>query len=629
MADFTKTIGLKKPIKLAQLPVLDVNNPEVNMLVAMRNAGKGVLKEKFVEKFWKAHITTFEGWAARDGENAYYALVKNCKKKWEFTVKFMNHFVAHYHKIYEMLAEEKQIDFKKGYVQNMLQIFRYYRYKNPKMETREIMKEIMDMPNNEMFDYYINTFIDEEYIVYDKETGTIQLDEEGLLVGIDTPIHCKCEKGYPITLIVPSYTQFDPELVKNSPANKQYFWDYHEFERWWSTTSEAKMGIPSPLPRDYNFWKVPLPEELQQHNLKIVTFTVPSTPARKEIFIREFKEIVITAREEHRIIVMNPMFFLGEEHKFKTLEAIINYIELLTQQEFQPKSPEDLGMPRHMWPDKYKSWEKLAIILDEMKTIAPTSRLSGQKASGFTKRSIYDKIGEIRHWNCYLVCCTQSTEDIFDRIRYQANKVIVKRISANLLGETYGWLFEQVKALRKKKFLQRGVKPEIVAKEDDDLIDPFIRYQVDLKSPRVDELPDDWAVVTTISDEFAYYHPIEPNRHHHKHTKDHFSKDFNIKWEFVDEETGERIEGLDLEKEVQEDEKEEEEKASKKDAQRREMEAVHMNVTVDHMTFPEIAQQQIGAKNWDDLDKKQQKNAADKIRHRYNRYLEKLNKELK
>jgi len=436
-------------------------------------------------------------------------------------------------------------------------------------------------------------------------------------------LHCDCHGAYPIILMVPDYTQFDPEMVKNSPANRQCYWDYNEWEK-----DFEKGFVNTLLPRDTNFWKIPKPDKLQHENLKIVHFTVPSSPARKEIFLKQFVDIILEARETHRIVVMNPMFFVGEEHKFKTLEAIINYLEIFTQQYFKPLTNEEVGKPYHQWEPKYRSWNKFSIILDEMKTIAPSSRLSGQKSSGITKKAIYDKIGEIRHWNCWLTCSSQSNEDIFDRIREQSNKTLLKRASANLLGDSYDWLYKQINELRVEEFLKREVPIQII-KKGEKHIDPMIVWQVDRIFPRPDQLPDDVTLVTTIDkDDFAYS-KVAQNKHHHKHTRDHFSFDFQVHWKFVDKEAGIELEGVDLEKEVEEESvNKSTRKLERKQAKQDELQAIHFLVTAEHKNFPEIAKRLIGEEAWSKMDIKSQRNAADKYRIKYNRYLDKINKPL-
>jgi len=97
------------------------------------------------------------------------------------------------------------------------------------------------------------------------------------------------------------------------------------------------------------------PEYLRPKPLiKVRQFTTPSSTNRKELFRDEFTKIVLDARKESRIVVMNPAIFEGSIDKFETLAEIIKMMQYLMNKSghFTPLKESDVGKAKKYWTKK-------------------------------------------------------------------------------------------------------------------------------------------------------------------------------------------------------------------------------------------------------------------------------------
>jgi len=166
-----------------------------------------------------------------------------------------------------------------------------------------------------------------------------------------------------------------------------------------------------------------------------------------------------------------------------------------------------------------KSKHKIVIVLGEVKTLSPSSKLSGEKGSGVTKKAIYDMIGEARHWGVWLLSDYQSPEDLFSGVKSQADIFIIKRGTPKILGDDWGHLFDPKKSpilqKRDRIFYANGG------------INGLSMTIADKKWPIIQRLPDNQGYIH-FDDENVRLVEFEGACWHHKHTKDHFTKDFGI-----------------------------------------------------------------------------------------------------
>lgn len=404
---------------------LDLNEPQVVFFQGKRKSGKGVAIDQCVYRYWLAHFTILDLWAARNNENTYYALNKDCKATWD--------------------------------------------------EWRLIHKE--ELKNGE----------------------------------ISEPLHCNCNKAIPIFFAVPDYVYKMIDKDEVARHNKEFFESYEEYKEAYDNGIVTDF-LPNESWIEWN--KIRKPKSLRPNPMiKLVPFTIPKGAGNQEKFWSEFTEIILTARKERRIIVMNPMMFIGND-KFVTVEYILRNIYKVTFEHFKPLTEKIVGKPRSEWGPREKGHDKLAIILGEVKTLSPSQKLSPEKGSGATKKAVYDFIGEARHWKVHFITNYQSPEDLFSGVKYQADIFVIKRATKKLLGDDWGHLFGIIEGKRDAIFNTYGKNPKT------------IEY-VDKKFPMIQELPDNYGYIV-IDDETLFLQKFNGSVWHHKHTKDHFVSDFGI-----------------------------------------------------------------------------------------------------
>lgn len=568
-ASFTTLTGVKTSNRQTKESFLDVNMPQKIFYQGKSVTGKGVARERCIEVYYDNGITCAELWAARNNENMFYAYNNNCQKLWEFVMKFLKY-----------LSEQ-----------------------NMTTSDRKSAMRYMDMYNDEMFDFYMNDMIYSKWIKV--KDNMIALTKEGFETLNDEPLHCNCNRAYPILFMVPDYVHISQESIDR--FNKKYFWDYKEYQEAWQ-----KGYVRESMEKSTNFWKVEKPQQLQTSILKVVYFSVP-TATKKDRFIDQFARYLMQARDEHRILVQNPRMFAGDD-KFRTLAAEINSLPAITQKHFIPLTEEQVGKPRYQWSKYELSYAKLAIGLGELKTIAPSHKLSGEQKSSDTKRALFDKIGEWTHWNMWLVGDYQNPEDLYSGVRYQSDYIVIKRASRNLLGSDFAWLFDDIEENRKKMYMRLGISEEVLEKMPW-LIDKSIHTRVNKKWCRVQNLPDYLSIVTDIDNTF-YYRKIGANQHHHKHRKDNSDVVFKLDITMVDTETGQVITADNIPQEDG-DEEEKQPKTKKAKSKQEKMERMDYKLNTQHKTFQEVVIDEVGEQEWKNMSEKDQMKAYKRLWSQY------------
>ncbi|MGQ0791481.1 MAG: hypothetical protein ACT4NJ_04555, partial [Nitrosopumilaceae archaeon] len=170
-------------------------------------------------------------------------------------------------------------------------------------------------------------------------------------------LHCNCHKAYPIVWIVPDYIEVNKESLDR--FNRAYFKDKKEYKEFF-----LRGRVVDIFESSTDFTKIKKPKEFIPTPLIVVKkVIVPSRPQQIKIFREQFTKIVLDARLQHRVIVMNPQIFEGEQDKFMTLSAIVKMIPDLTTQHFAPKTEKELGKPRSEWTVYEKSFHKICIVI--------------------------------------------------------------------------------------------------------------------------------------------------------------------------------------------------------------------------------------------------------------------------
>lgn len=337
-------------------------------------------------------------------------------------------------------------------------------------------------------------------------------------------LHCKCHKAYPILWVVPDYIKIVQETLDR--FNGAYWSGIEEFNTsYWNgenlRNSHELLPNQRKILSEGNLKK---PVNLIHNPLIVVRqITTPTSAQRREIFCEQFTNIVLEAREQHRIVVMNPAIFEGQVDKFETLTEIIRMIPNLMNKSghFKPLTEKQVGKPRSEWTKWERSYHKVAIVINELRSVAPSNRLSGESKASATKKAIYDFIPEARHNKAWFVGDYQNPDDLFAGVRYQANIVIIKRASKLILGNDWEWLYKKIdfnrEGMIKYRFHGEGAN------------DPLIKRCLDYARPRVDDLPDNKGYVTFVNGEIKL-ETFEMPGFHHKTSMDDFKADTGIDW---------------------------------------------------------------------------------------------------
>ena len=278
-----------------------------------------------------------------------------------------------------------------------------------------------------------------------------------------------------------------------------------------------------------------VPEQFRPNPLiKIEQFTTPTSTDRKQKFHDEFTKIILDARKENRIVVMNPSLFDGDMDKFFTLAEIFRIIpHLMTNSgHFKPLTVNDVGKARKFWTKKQKAWHKVAIVVNELRSIAPSSNLHGEKNAGVTKKAVFSYVPEARHFKSWFLGDYQDPEDLYSGIKKQANLTIIKRGSRNILGENFKWLFDKVEHdrmnLARRVYRHTYIENIAQLRAIENKFTKLKQY-LDQRRPYVDELPDNKAYVTWQNQEIKLVTVELPSFHHRQSTED-FLLDTGLTW---------------------------------------------------------------------------------------------------
>jgi len=487
--EFVPNFKQREPIKNASLDWLSFDEPQILFYQGMRGSGKSVVVDETVERLYKQGFLILHLWGARSLENLYYAVNKNCK--------------SHYDKlkiIVDAFLKSQPLSLKEYCSSKGLSSEEYNRYFQTALQTN-----------------LVENLTEHQY----------QLTDYGKQLQRRELLHCNCHKSYPIIMAVPDYLEFDNESVDRFNGN--YFRDLKHYTQYFSEiTTEQK--------RLLNEGSLPIPEYAREKPvIKIQYFTTPTSTDRKKKFHDEFTKIILDARKEHRILVMNPTLFEGEMDKFYTLAEIFRMIpNLMTRSgHFKPLTTNEVGKPRKYWSRKQKSWHKVAIVINEVRSVAPSSNLHGDKDAGISKKAVFGYVPEARHFKTWFLADYQDDSDLYSGIKKQGNLTIIKRGSRNILGENFSWLFAKVEydrigLVRKLKRKFRDIEKIEHLRVMENRI-PQLKKYLDQRRPYVDELPDNRAYVTWANQEIKLITVNLPSWHHRQSTED-FLQDTGITW---------------------------------------------------------------------------------------------------
>ncbi len=477
-----KTKAIKKPTSNDEW--LDFEEPLVVPANGKRGGGKGGIMDYMAQRYYDEHFTVLHIWSARSFENLYWCINKNCD--------------LHFRKIKQLLKNKFYKD-----------EFRPYR-----------------LPPNEE-EKYIN-LAERGSFIKTKNGKITKLTKEGYQLVTNQMIHCRCRKAIPILWVVPEYINFDTETIDR--FNGVFWKDFEEYKNNMSeiTRKEKELLIKGKLKKP--IWLRPKPL------IKIVKVTVPtgsgkSGVERKDKFYNEWVNAMVQARDEHRVLVVTPMMFEGQD-KFDFIAEVfrIHMNVMYKSGHFKPLTEKDVGKPYKYWNKKQRNWHKVAIFMNEARSVTPSNKLSGEKGAGKSKRTVYDIVPEMRHMKTWYHTDYQSPNDIFDGIRNNSDFVIVKRTSLNLIGADWKWFFQRIENDR-FGFAQKLVKglDDIEQLKNFEMREPKLKEFLDVRRPRIGELPSDKAYIVYPDNSFILIkNPM--GQFHHKLSTEDFLLDSGIIW---------------------------------------------------------------------------------------------------
>ena len=117
----------------------------------------------------------------------------------------------------------------------------------------------------------------------------------------------------------------------------------------------------------------------------------------------------------------------------------------------------------------------------------------------------------------------QNSSDLFAGVRHQANLIIVKRSSVNLLGADNSWIMDSVSVEREKMVRKYGFDSEAWSSSG------FRKEILDKKVPRVGALEPNKGYITYTNHEIKL-ETFDMPRFHHKSSSESFLSDSGITW---------------------------------------------------------------------------------------------------
>jgi len=316
-------------------------------------------------------------------------------------------------------------------------------------------------------------------------------------------LHCNCKTKYPILLVIPDYVEFDEYslgLFNGKYYSKSEWRQLGNLE--WNTKNPSVMKKP----------------EGGLEMIKVRKLQPPrAREANKEKIISDFKDCLLQARRERRILVMNPAFYKVTFHWHKTLEIIIKALGKIAIDQFKPLTEKDLGKPRSHFTKYEKNYHRMAVCMREFGSVAP-SQLKVDQYETLAKKALLGFIRLCRHYNISLIGDYQRQADVFAGIKDQRDIFIFKRSNRDLIPQEWTWLIEDLDKKRQKIVDRYGNNPNGWNKAD-------ILY------PKIEELSNEYCYVVFQNNDVKLMKIPMPS-FHHKQEVDNFENDTGIKWKF-------------------------------------------------------------------------------------------------
>ena len=353
---------------------------------------------------------------------------------------------------------------------------------------------------------------------------------------LDDRLHCDCHEAFPTVLVFTEYK----EVYKFSLLryNGRVWKSIEEY------TDAVKRGLISPeisheerkLLYEGKLFK---PDFLQPTRdlVTIAYVTIPKNTEKEEIFKKQWIKIVTDARKEHRVVALNPQIFEGDMDKFRVVGQIFKLVPDIADEFFQKLTEDEVGRMRGLdypvaeseWTPEEKGWNKIVIVVNELRTIAPNSKFSPQKGATEAKRPIVDMIPELRHFGSgvWFMGDLQNPDDLNSSVRPQANNVVIKSATEDLLGKEFEKFFRRINEIRSKEFARWGF---IVNEQEEERFVPIdVKSYVNGKFPRIEELTKNKGYVIFRNGEY-FLETFGMPSFHHRREGESFRAITGIRW---------------------------------------------------------------------------------------------------
>jgi len=444
------------------------------------------LLDNIVQNMYDEGFNIWHLWGARSLENLYYIINKNCKEKYHNLKIIVDSF-----------------------------------YENTFLKLNQIC-ECKGLRKKD-FEGWLDLAI-QSGLVLKVERG-YRLSDKGSDLHHNKLLHCNCYKTIPVSWMVPNYIRIDEESLDR--FNGAFWKDRDEYKQHLlEITTDEKFLLQE--------GKLLKPSYLRPKPLIIIRkITPPTSTQRAEVFREEFIKIALEARDERRIVVMNPAIFEGQLDKFETIAEIFKMMKYLmnSTEHFLPLTEQKVGKARKYWTKRQKSWHKIAVVINELRSVSPSNTLSGEKDANRSKRAIFDYIPEARHYRNWLLGDLQRPDDVLPTIRHNPNVTIVKNGSRNILGDDWKWLFDSTEKWQlntASKLLHQDVKTMNYVrfmKKKRQKLERILNMK-----PCVDELKKNEGYVCWPNQEYKKVNFYLPS-FHHKQSNESFMLDTGIRWQ--------------------------------------------------------------------------------------------------
>lgn len=357
---------------------------------------------------------------------------------------------------------------------------------------------------------------------------------EEMKINLENRLHCNCHKAYPISWIVPNYTQIDKDSLDrfnglNWKSIKEYRYAVSRGIIGPDISKEDRIKLHAGKLKKPDFL---LPDK---ETIKVGYIPIPEGKEGRHSFDREFIKIILQARIEHRVVVMNPQIFLGDTDKFKVIGRIIELIPNIADEHFIELTEEQVGkmrgldnpIPRSRWTKWELGWDKICLVMSELRTVAPNNKYSPQRGSTDSKRPIVDIIPELRHVRVWFMGDLQNPDDLNSSVRPQSDNVVIKKATRELLGNEWTWFFHKIDEKREKVFHRYSFI--VKSKEDERFVPPEYVAIVNKICPRIEELPKNKGYVVFRNGEY-FLETFDFPSFHHKTEEEKFVAITGIKW---------------------------------------------------------------------------------------------------